>query len=421
MKVLKNELHENMNDIHIIVGTCPAIYEEKNLNKFRGWAEKDDEHFGIVNVKSCDFFKIILSDRYNKNVIDEDFKMTNEVSIKAKQIQNFFAYHNFYDPLIIAHEKYIEFLYSIDGGVNDNTFDDIAVSRDIINIIFDDETFIVDMQNTLYPEIKVDGRIIQAGSVEVADEHLIYKLGDIIPETSDAPAEWNDYNPKEFSLEGFLKAHDVEYKPLNDIISYSNIRWKRYSVTSPFSKNKALLFESTDEETHRIQFVDFEIYTGQYHWDAFRKYYYMTDEERENLMREIAMHRPNESRESNVDKITPYFTLQEIDAQPDERETFIDTGIRGIDIRTGGLAKGQISIMAGNSGCGKSSLTAQFIADAIETGNSVFLCSAELTGKRIQKWFNLNASGPAFLSRMVAANGREYYIPRKDVSSAISE
>lgn len=76
----------------------------------------------------------------------------------------------------------------------------------------------------------------------------------------------------------------------------------------------------------------------------------------------------------------------------DERN-YIKTGLNLIDRKILGLGLGQVSIMSGINGSGKSTVIGQFLLNAVNSGYKVALFSGELPNHRAKDWLFLQAAG----------------------------
>lgn len=87
-------------------------------------------------------------------------------------------------------------------------------------------------------------------------------------------------------------------------------------------------------------------------------------------------------------------TAWDILRKPVEKRICIKTGIKEYDKRTGGLAKGEITLMSGVRASGKSSLLSQIGLNAVNNENNVLVYSGELKDTRYLAWMLQQAAGP---------------------------
>jgi twinkle protein len=89
----------------------------------------------------------------------------------------------------------------------------------------------------------------------------------------------------------------------------------------------------------------------------------------------------------------------------------IKTGIRNLDRVCGGLLMGHITLLSGKRGEGKSTLMSQFVAQAIDQGNAVFVYSGELPNYHFKNWLDLQIAGNKNIQTRTNEYGdNEYYL-----------
>lgn len=89
----------------------------------------------------------------------------------------------------------------------------------------------------------------------------------------------------------------------------------------------------------------------------------------------------------------------------------IKTGIRNLDRVCGGLLMGHITLLSGKRGEGKSTLMSQFVGQAIEQDNAVFVYSGELPNYHFKNWLDLQIAGNKNIQTRTNEYGdNEYYL-----------
>ncbi|MBR4934473.1 MAG: AAA family ATPase [Anaerotignum sp.] len=99
----------------------------------------------------------------------------------------------------------------------------------------------------------------------------------------------------------------------------------------------------------------------------------------------------------------------------------IKTGITPLDRLVGGLYYGQVTLLSGRRGEGKSTLASQIIAEALNQDMRIFAYSGELPGYHFRSWLDFQLAGKSNLEECTNEYGDiEYKIPA-DVQSKIGE
>ena len=86
-------------------------------------------------------------------------------------------------------------------------------------------------------------------------------------------------------------------------------------------------------------------------------------------------------------------TMDDIAHKPVKERIYIKTGVEEYDKKTGGLAKGEISLVSGLRGSAKSTLLSQWTLNAIDQDYRVVVYSGELTDSRYAAWTYQQAAG----------------------------
>ena len=113
--------------------------------------------------------------------------------------------------------------------------------------------------------------------------------------------------------------------------------------------------------------------------------------------------------------------LSEVERKDMTKLKTINSGIRKLDQMIGGFHLGQLVILTGERGLGKSTLASQFCVQAVQQKKTVFLYSGELMDWYVQDWFDRQAAGPQHIEKIVAENGSENFLVRSDSAEKIHE
>lgn len=107
-----------------------------------------------------------------------------------------------------------------------------------------------------------------------------------------------------------------------------------------------------------------------------------------------------------VRRIKPLSEVKRVDLNKMEK---IDSGIQSLDKLLGGFYFGQLILLTGERGQGKSTLASQFGSFAIKAGYSVFFYSGELMDWYFKAWFDLQVAGSVHINRMESNLGYTSY------------
>lgn len=108
------------------------------------------------------------------------------------------------------------------------------------------------------------------------------------------------------------------------------------------------------------------------------------------------------------------------DYEEPEAQEGVPIGMPDVDKSIGGLSGGQLIIISGDNGAGKTTEVLNIAANFIEEGVPVFVWSGEQKVGKIRYWFERIAAGRMNLKRVVGTKtGFEYFFPIDDCLDAI--
>lgn len=99
----------------------------------------------------------------------------------------------------------------------------------------------------------------------------------------------------------------------------------------------------------------------------------------------------------------------------------IKTGIYELDKVLGGLFLGQVTLLSGKRGEGKSTFGSQLICEALEQGYPTFIYSGELPNYFFKNWLDLQLAGGKNITTIINEFGDEQYYLKKDVTDKIGK
>ena len=97
------------------------------------------------------------------------------------------------------------------------------------------------------------------------------------------------------------------------------------------------------------------------------------------------------------------------------------SGISAVDEVLGGFYFGQLVVITGERGEGKSTLASQFATMGIKAGHSVFFYSGELMDWYFRAWIDYQIAGPEYINAMCNTFGHETYSIDGNVYPGIAE
>jgi len=105
--------------------------------------------------------------------------------------------------------------------------------------------------------------------------------------------------------------------------------------------------------------------------------------------------------------IKPLEEVQRVNLADLER---FSSGIPTLDRKLGGLYMGQLVVLTGERGEGKSTFASQLATRAVQAGYSVFFYSGELMDWYFRAWFDCQVAGPGYINAKGNGDDKEYLI-----------
>jgi len=111
----------------------------------------------------------------------------------------------------------------------------------------------------------------------------------------------------------------------------------------------------------------------------------------------------------NAERETNVHIIRMADVKPSDLASMphIPTGFTELDKLIGGFYFGQVILLSGRRGMGKSTLASQFICQALHEGQSCLAYSGELIHSNFREWMDRQLAGPADLKRITSDAGKE--------------
>lgn len=370
-------------------------------------------------------------------MIDLDPKRTSGISSsqeeleyahqKALEVYRFLRDKGFYDPVVCMSGNGYHLMYSCKIAVSKET--DALIERFVnaLAMLFTDDKVDVDKKCTNKARLsKVYGTTAKKGSnsperpwrlskiVKVPDEikandiEYIKKVAELYPEDTPKPSQDNNWGQEKFDVESFLMKHNIGYKKENykDGIKYV----LDHCVFNEQHKGKdAVIFQ---RDNGGLAYVCLHNSCSHYTWKDFRMRFepnaYDKKDYREFQFKQKYYNTTPqhfEPIEESEEKGKKWLTSKDIKRKRESDIIAIPTGFNYLDKYIRGLILGEVTILSGINGSGKSSWLNTLMLNVIQRGFKVACFSGELTDFNVMKWLSLSAAGKNYVSKV---DGSEY-------------
>lgn len=178
-----------------------------------------------------------------------------------------------------------------------------------------------------------------------------------------------------------------------------------------------------DHEKGKITLVDAFVKTfPQKHIKCVRAQDYLMEKDANDILRKYGADAVRQA----VENAEPVATcrlkdlgdVESVDIFSMER---LFTGIQQLDRLLGGFYYGQVIVLTGKNGNGKSTVMSQIIVQALDSGVKTMIYSGELTDYHFKRWLDLQAAGDDYVTEKVNRFGDKSYTLSPDVLKSISD
>ena len=265
-------------------------------------------------------------------------------------------------------------------------------------------------------------------SFDATDLAFFVKVASTIPE-KEKPSRSNRFAPQEdFDLDRFIQEHDIAIHSQSRFSGGIKYVLEECPFNSSHKHPDAALFKM---DSGAIGFRCLHNSCQHFTWRDFRLHFdpqaYDKREYYEHLQRQqyfvpqpppppVPLDLPVPEDEQKGKK---WLQMSDITYVDPSRIPFVSTGILAIDKKIMGLMMGDLSILSGLSGCGKTSLIDNIILNVVQRNEKVAVWSGELQGFRFQAWIDQMAAGKNYVK---AKQGYDnlYFAP-KNICERVNE
>ena len=256
--------------------------------------------------------------------------------------------------------------------------------------------------------------------IEITDVAFLRKIAGMLP-AKEEPSRFNGYRDS-FDIEAFIRDHGI------DIAKRSRFKDGEKLVLAhcPFNpEHKAPDAAIFIMDSGAIGFKCLHNSCSGYTWKDVRLHYdpeaysrrdYAEYERKRDFYSTAPRPAPVVLDESD-ERGRKWLSMREIEWQDPSKLTYIPTGFTILDRKIGGLALGDVTIISGLAGAGKTSILNNILLSTIQHGYKAAIWSGELSPSRFKSWINQAAAGANFVKKGVGET--EYWYCPKEIATKI--
>lgn len=258
--------------------------------------------------------------------------------------------------------------------------------------------------------------------VRINEKEFFQKVASLLPKEEVASKE-NNYRPinyKEFNLQEFFDKYHIE------VLKETRIdRGTRYILKEcPFDPSHGSDSMVFQYDSGPLAFFCFHNGCTSNGWREFRAHFdkdAYSRQARGEWKQKEWRERPQVEAPKPIEQPAPdgkeWLSMEDIQYLDMKNLAAIPTGHERFDRKALGFILGEISIVSGTNGSGKSSWLNCVALNAIQRGFKVAMFSGELMKEKVKTWLNQVAAGREFVKKLYGYDDF-YYVP-KDVTAKI--
>lgn len=391
-------------------------------------AQKDKMLYGVDTTADKDIIarNWVMIDldpnRLGKKVSSTDEERERS-KMKAHEVRNYLRDQGFSYPVVCSSGSGYHLMYRVDGWAN--TPENEKVVSNFLNalaLLFTDKFVDVDIKVGNAARItKLYGTMARKGSpndtirphrlskivlipdeILSTDKSLFLKVNQVLP--VEEPKTYNtNYGEAKFDINEFINKHNIQVASDDMVGGTRRIRLAECPFNSAHRAPDSAVFVTP---SGGLSFSCFHSSCSQYTWKDFRLHYDPTaydkndyQEHRNKVGYYNPMPTPFVPKEESADKGKKWLSMSDIKNYDPTKVVSIPTGFPQLDRAIGGLAMGEVTLVSGTNGSGKSSWLNVLSLNAIQRNFKVAIWSGELPADKLKKWINQIAAGKNFVER----------------------
>lgn len=245
--------------------------------------------------------------------------------------------------------------------------------------------------------------------IRVNEKEYFEKIANLYPEDV-KPTRENNYNVEKFDLDSFIQKHNIQVTKVEKVAGGRKYVLDHCLFNENHRGKDAVIFQ---RDTGEIAYVCFHNSCSHYTWrdvrlkfepDAYSRKDYREFQFKQQYYgaRQFEPFKPVEETEEKGKK---WLSPKDIKRKRENDIIAIPTGYSYLDKAIRGLILGEVTILSGLNGSGKSSWLNSVMLNVMHRGFKVACFSGELTDYNVMKWLAQSAAGKNYVHKV---EGSEY-------------
>lgn len=437
---LLNEIrkYDNCNIYFTLNAINPACYDREQHDRIVTKPKSTTSDNDIVG-RDWILIDIDTKKPSDTNSTDEEKEMAKEV---VNNVFKFLRDEGFEKPVVCDSGNGFHLLYKIAmKNSNENT----TICKEflqVLDMLFSNPNVEIDCSTFNSSRIcKLYGTFSRKGSntkkrpqreskilripdeVKITPNEYFAKVAAMLPKP-EQPSKSNYYSNEKFDLEAFLNKHHIAVRNIVRTSSFTKYILDECPFNSSHRAPDSAIFEMSNGG---LGFKCLHSSCSQYTWKDFRlkfepdAYDYKEYQRHEHKMQYYSSQKkePFVPKKEDSAKGKKWLAMTDVQYVDMSKLVAIPTGYKELDKKIIGLLMGDVTVLSGLSGSGKTSWIDCVVLNAVQRGYKVGIWSGELQDFRFQSWIDQISAGKNYVCKKEGYEN--YYYAPKNIANQINK
>lgn len=437
---LLNEIrkYDNCNIYFTLNAINPACYDREQHDRIVTKPKSTTSDNDIVG-RDWILIDIDTKKPSDTNSTDEEKEMAKEV---VNNVFKFLRDEGFEKPVICDSGNGFHLLYKIAmKNSNENT----TICKEflqVLDMLFSNPNVEIDCSTFNSSRIcKLYGTFSRKGSntkkrpqreskilripdeIKITPNEYFAKVAAMLPKP-EQPSKSNYYSNEKFDLEAFLNKHHIAVRNIVRTSSFTKYILDECPFNSSHRAPDSAIFEMSNGG---LGFKCLHSSCSQYTWKDFRlkfepdAYDHKEYQRHEHKMQYYSQQKkePFVPKKEDSTKGKKWLAMTDVQYVDMSKLVAIPTGYKELDKKIIGLLMGDVTVLSGLSGSGKTSWIDCVVLNAVQRGYKVGIWSGELQDFRFQSWIDQISAGKNYVCKKEGYEN--YYYAPKNIANQINK
>lgn len=440
VNTLLNEIrkYDNCNIYFTLNAINPACYDREQHDRIVTKPKSTTSDNDIVG-RDWILIDIDTKKPSDTNSTDEEKEMAKEV---VNNVFKFLRDEGFEKPVVCDSGNGFHLLYKIAmKNSNENT----TICKEflqVLDMLFSNPNVEIDCTTHNASRVcKLYGTFSRKGSntkkrpqreskilripdeIKITPNEYFAKVAAMLPKP-EQPSKSNYYSNEKFDLEAFLNKHHIAVRNIVRTSSFTKYILDECPFNSSHRAPDSAIFEMSNGG---LGFKCLHSSCSQYTWKDFRlkfepdAYDHKEYQRHKHKMQYYSSQKkePFVPKKEDSAKGKKWLTMTDVQYVDMSKLVAIPTGYKELDKKIIGLLMGDVTVLSGLSGSGKTSWIDCVVLNAVQRGYKVGIWSGELQDFRFQSWIDQISAGKNYVCKKEGYEN--YYYAPKNIANQINK